>query len=171
MTLHSNGVKDVVKTEEALVIEAEEKINANLSKLSKVASKAHQLYASSLDCEVDAQITTRDGQKRIRTVQVRRALSRYQEIEAERSKKLAQLWISWEKTQSDIDELSNKLRVLFERGPSNGTSEISSNGEWADMKDLDIDPRSKQAVEDMTACEHVSPSLNSDPTRTGSVRS
>lgn len=171
MTLHSNGVKDIAKTEEALVIEAEEKINASLSKIGKVASKARQLYTSSLDCEVDTQITTKDGEQRIRTVQVRRALSRYQEIESERSKKLAQLWISWEKTQSDVDELSNKLRVLFERGPSKGTSGISSNHRRADMEDHDIDLRSKQVVEDMTACEEVRPSLNPDPTRTSSLKS
>lgn len=156
MTLHSNGVKDVAKTEEALAIEAEEKLNANFSKLSKVASKARQLYTSTLDCEVDTQITTKNGEQRTRTVHVKRALSRYQEIEAERAKKLTQLWISWEKTQSDIDELSNQLRVLFERGPSKGTGGISSNRSWTDMEDADIDRRSKQAVEDMIACEEVS---------------
>ncbi|KAI1154604.1 hypothetical protein F4825DRAFT_448360 [Nemania diffusa] len=153
VTLHSNGVKDVSKTEESLAMEVEEMINANISTLSKIGSKARQLCASSLDCEVDTQISSEDGQQRTRTLRLGSAISKYQETEAERSKQLAQLWSSWEKTQNDIDELSNTLRVLLERESFNGTSGMSSNRAWADKEDLDIDRRSRQVVEDMTACE------------------
>ncbi|GAP89506.1 hypothetical protein SAMD00023353_3800220 [Rosellinia necatrix] len=153
VTLHSNGIKDIVEIEEALATEVEEKITTNISQLNKIASKARELCASSLDCEVDTQISNKDGQQRTRTMQVGRALSRYQELEAERSSQLAQLWGSWEKAQSDIDELSNKLHELFERDSFQGTSGMSSNREWADREDLDIDRRIKQVVEDMTACE------------------
>lgn len=154
-----------------LAAEAEEKINANISTVNKMAGKARQLCAPSCDCEVDTQITSKDGQQRTRTVQVKDALKKYQELEAERSKQLAQLWSSWEKAQSDIDELSNKLHEFFERDPSQGTSGISSNSEWSNKEDLDIGRRSKQVVEDMTACEEVSPSLNPDPTLSGTLRS
>ncbi|KAI1113931.1 hypothetical protein F5Y14DRAFT_451535 [Nemania sp. NC0429] len=170
VTLHSNGVKDVAKTEEALGMEMEEKVNANLAKLSKVASKARQLYASSLDCEVDIQITAKDGEQKTRTMTVRSALSEYKDLEAQRSEKLAQLWSSWEQTQSDIDELSNKLRVFIERGMSCETSRISSNCGRADTEDLEMDHRSEQMLDDMKACEEVNPSTNPDPTWTGCFR-
>ncbi|KAI1133456.1 hypothetical protein F5Y10DRAFT_229072 [Nemania abortiva] len=153
VTLHSNGVKDVSKNEEALATEVDGGINANLSKLSKIESKARQLSASSLGYEVDVQISNKNGRQETRTEQVKIALSRYQEIETERSERLAQLWRSWEKSQTDIEELSNKLRVLFGREPPNGTSGMSSSCGRADKEDPDIERRSKQVVEDMTACE------------------
>ncbi|KAJ8120746.1 hypothetical protein ONZ43_g2624 [Nemania bipapillata] len=134
-------------------MEVDEKINANLSKLSKIRSKARQLGASSLDREVDIEISSQDGQKRTRISQIRSALSNYQEAQTERSNQLAQLWSSWEKTQADIDELSNTIRALCERESFNGTSGMSSNRDWADKEDLDAGRRSKQVVEDMTACE------------------
>lgn len=171
VTLHSNGVKDVVEIGEALAAEAEEKINANISKVNKIAVKYRQLCAPSRDCEVDTQITSKNGQQRTRTVHVRGALEKYQELEAERSKQLARLWSSWEKTKSEVDELSNQLHEFFERDPSQGTSGISSNSEWGNKEDLDIGRRSKQVVEDMTACEEVSPSLNPDPTLSGTLKS
>ncbi|KAI0102042.1 hypothetical protein GGR51DRAFT_301761 [Nemania sp. FL0031] len=151
--LHSNGVKDVSKAEEALSIEAEEKINANLFKLSKIGSTARQLAASSLDYEVDVQVTKNNGQQKTCTHQVKVALSRYQDLEAKRSKQLVHLWTSWEKIQTDIEELSSKLQVLIDCEPPTRTSGISSNRELASKEDLDIDRRSKQVVEDMTACE------------------
>ncbi|KAJ8133147.1 hypothetical protein O1611_g483 [Lasiodiplodia mahajangana] len=153
VTLHSNAVKDISKTEDALSIGAEEKINANLSKLSKIGSTARQLCASSLDYEVDVQVTKKNGQQKTRTHQVKVALSKYQDLETKRSKQLVHLWSSWEKIQTDIEELSRRLRVLIDCEPANRTSGMSSNREWSDNEDLDIDRRSKQVVEDMTACE------------------
>ncbi|KAI0479577.1 hypothetical protein F4859DRAFT_440586 [Xylaria cf. heliscus] len=153
VTLHSNGVKDVAKTEEALAADADEKIGANLSRLNRISSKACQLSTACLDCEVDAQTTDKGGQERTRTVQIRKELSRYKDLEAGRCRQLARLWRHWEDTQADINELTNKLHDLLERDPSKVTSGMFSNCEWAEKDDLDIDRRSKQVVEDMKACE------------------
>ncbi|KAI0858091.1 hypothetical protein F4860DRAFT_517149 [Xylaria cubensis] len=153
VTLHSNGVKDVSKTEEALAAEADKKISANLSKLDKIVSKACELSATCLDYEVDTLIKNRDGQERTHTVQVREVLSRHQDLEVERCRQLARLWSSWGDAQADIIELSNKLHEFFERDPSKVTSGMSSNCDWTENDDLDIDRRSKQVVEDMIACE------------------
>ncbi|RYC61265.1 hypothetical protein CHU98_g4939 [Xylaria longipes] len=153
VTLHSNGVKNVAKTEEALAAEADEKISANLSKLSKIASKARQISKTCLDYEVDVGITDKSGQERTQAAQIGKELSRHQDLEAERCRQLARLWISWENTQADINQLSNKLHRLFERDPFKVTSGMSSNCEWTDNDDLDTDRRSKQVVEDMIACE------------------
>ncbi|KAI0407600.1 hypothetical protein F4802DRAFT_518788 [Xylaria palmicola] len=153
VTLHSNGVKDVAKTEAALTAEADKKINANISKLNKIASKARQLCASSLDCEVDTLISNKDGKQITRTVQVRKALLMYQELQDGRSQQLSELWNVWEKNQAEIDDLSNKVRELFGREPPKGTSGMSSNCEWAENEDLDIERRIKQVVDDMIACE------------------
>ncbi|KAI0551951.1 hypothetical protein F4679DRAFT_114667 [Xylaria curta] len=153
VTLHSNGVKDVAKTEEALAAEADKKISANLSKLDKIASKAGELSATCLDYEVDTLITNRDGHNRTHIVQIREVLSRHQDLEVERRRELAQLWSSWDDTQADINELSKKLHELFERDASNVTSGMSSYCDWSENDDLDIDRRSKQVVEDMIACE------------------
>ncbi|KAI3317973.1 hypothetical protein HD806DRAFT_351760 [Xylariaceae sp. AK1471] len=172
LTLHSDALKQVEKIQEALTLEVGEKIDVNLAKISKITDKANQLSTSSLDCEVEQQIATKDNQQRIATVQVRAALARYQKMEAERSNQLDQLWGLWEKSQTDIDKLSNKLHNLFEREPTRGTRGMSSSScEWADQEDLDIGRRSKQVVEDMTACEEVSPSPNPDPTLSGSLKS
>ncbi|KAI1425686.1 hypothetical protein F5Y12DRAFT_355453 [Xylaria sp. FL1777] len=152
VTLHSNGAKDAAKIEKALIVDADEKVTANILKLKKVASREHELSASILDCEVDTELNNKDGQKRTVTHHARRAVSEYQKIEAERIQQLAHLWGSWEKAQANIDELSNKLHELFEREPSSETSGMSSNAECTD-KDFDIDRRIKQVVEDMTACE------------------
>ncbi|KAI0443744.1 hypothetical protein F4803DRAFT_574161 [Xylaria telfairii] len=153
VTLHSNGVKDVAKTEEALAVEAQEKISANLSKLGKIASKECQLSASCLDCEVDTQTINKDGQKGTRAMQIRKELSRHQDLDAERCRRLAQLWDCWENTQADINKLTNELHELLGRDPSKVTSGMSSNCEWAEKEDIDIDRRSKEVVEDMMACE------------------
>ncbi|KAI0450259.1 hypothetical protein F5B21DRAFT_440426 [Xylaria acuta] len=153
VTLHSNGVKDVAKTEEALAAEADKKISANLSMLNKIASKVRQLSETCLDYEFDTKTRDKYGQERAREMQVGKELSRHRDLEAERCRQLARLWSSWEKTQADINELTNKLHELFERDPSKVTSGMSSNCEWADKDDLDIDRRSKQVVEDMMACE------------------
>ncbi|KAI0413814.1 hypothetical protein F5X98DRAFT_265979 [Xylaria grammica] len=153
VTLHSSAAKDAVEAEEALVAELNEKVDANISKLNKVASRERELFASTLDCEVDTELTSKDGQKRTCTRQARRALSSYQEAEVERAKQLAQLWDSWEKTQADADELWNKFHEVVKREPCKGTSGISSNHEWADKEDFDIERRIKQVVEEMTACE------------------
>ncbi|KAI1177198.1 hypothetical protein F4777DRAFT_218751 [Nemania sp. FL0916] len=153
VTLHSNGVKDVAKAEESLAIEAEKKINANLSQLDRIATRNRQLCASPLDCEVDTQITNRNGSQRTSTMLVRRALAKYQEAEGERSEKLARLWNSWEKIQAEIDEISTKLRLDFEHAPPKGTSETTSNFEWAEKEDLSVERQSKQVVDDMATCE------------------
>ncbi|KAI2640137.1 hypothetical protein GGS21DRAFT_400490 [Xylaria nigripes] len=154
VTLHSQGVKDVAMAKETLVTEAEDRIRANLSKLNKIDAKMRQLCASSLDCEVDTQISSNNGQQRTITVQIKNVLSKYQDAEAKRSKQLAQLWDTWEVAQTGIEELSNKLHEFFERVPLNGTSGMSSlNCEWSDQEDLDIGRRSKQVVEDMASCE------------------
>jgi hypothetical protein len=156
VTLHSHGIKDVSSTEETLAAEAEEKINANISKLNTLTAKVRQLFASSFDCEVDTQICNKDGGEKTSTVQVRRALSRYEEVELERSKRLAELWGSWEKTQAEIDELSAKLRIFAEIGFSDGISEMSLNRGWAGKEDPDIERQNKQVIEEMAACEEVS---------------
>ncbi|TGJ88618.1 hypothetical protein E0Z10_g139 [Xylaria hypoxylon] len=153
VTLHSSAAKTVAGTEEALAIEMKEKVNANISLLNKVASRERELSASTLDCEVDTELTSKDGQKRTCIRQALGALSSYQETEAERTKQLTQLWDSWEKIQTDADELWNKFHELARREPRKGTSGISSNREWIDKEDFDIECRIKQVVEDMTACE------------------
>ncbi|KAI1435226.1 hypothetical protein GGR50DRAFT_694392 [Xylaria sp. CBS 124048] len=154
VSLHSKAVKDVATTEKGLVAQTEENINDNLSKLCKIDAKARQLCASSLDCEVDTQISNKEDQQRIVTVQVRNALSRYQDIEAKRSEQLAQLWEAWETAQADVEALSSNLHELFDRERANGTSGMSSsNRECSDQEDLDIGRRSKQVVEDMASCE------------------
>ncbi|KAJ2969669.1 hypothetical protein NUW58_g9929 [Xylaria curta] len=144
---------DVTNIEEALVAEAEEKFNANVSTLNEIASKARELSASSLDLEVDIKISRDNGESTNRTVRLREELSRYQELGDERAKQLDQLWSSWETAQADVDELSGKLHEFFERKPSSETRGMSSNREWADSEDIDIERRSKQVVEDMVACE------------------
>ncbi len=149
----------------------EEKVKANISKLNKVASKERELSVPFLDCEVDTELNNKYGQKRAGIEHARKAVSRYQEIEAERIQQLTHLWGSWEKAQTDINELVDKLHELFAREPFNGRSGISSNGEWTDKEDFDIDRRIKQVVEDMTACEEVSPSLKPEPTLSGSLKS
>ncbi|KAI1355248.1 hypothetical protein F5Y01DRAFT_328100 [Xylaria sp. FL0043] len=153
VTLHSNGAKKTAKFEEALVIDIEEKITANISKLEQVASRERELSTHILDCEIDTELNSKDGQKRTATQNARRAVSDYQRIETERVQQLAHLWRSWEKAQSNIDELSDKLHELFEREASNGRSGMSSNGERTDKDDFDIERRIKQVVEEMTACE------------------
>ncbi|KAI1824306.1 hypothetical protein F4861DRAFT_539189 [Xylaria intraflava] len=154
VTLHSKAMKDVAKAEAALVMEAEEKIKANLSNLYKIDTKVHQLCASSLDCEVDTQISSKNDQRRTITIQMRNALSRYRDIEAKRSQQLAQLWATWETTQTNIEGLANRFHDLLGRESPKGTSGISSvNREWSDKEDLDIGRRSKQLVEDMASCE------------------
>jgi hypothetical protein len=172
VTLHSNALKQVEETQEALTLEVEDKIDASLAKLSKIAGKTNQLSTSCFDCEVEQQISTEDNQQRMATVQVRAALSRYQELEAERSKRLSQLWGSWEKMQTNTDKLSNQLQLLFDREPAKGTRRISSlDREWADQEDLELSRRGKLVVEDMAACEDVSPSLIPNPTLSGSLKS
>ncbi|KAI0434353.1 hypothetical protein F5Y09DRAFT_268047 [Xylaria sp. FL1042] len=153
VTLHSNGAKKAAKIEEILVIDVEEKIKANISKLKEVASRERELSAPILDCEVDTELNSTDGQKRADTQNARRAVSEYQRIETERIQQLAHLWRAWEKTQSNVDELLDKLHELFEREASNGRSGMSSNGERIDKEDFDMDRRIKQVVEEMTACE------------------
>ncbi|KAF2973499.1 hypothetical protein GQX73_g225 [Xylaria multiplex] len=153
VTLHSSAAKDIAKTEEALAIETKEKVDANISRLNKVATKEHELSLSTLDCEVDAEVTREDGQKRTSPRKARIALSSYQEVEVERTKELAQLWGSWENTHTDADEVWNKFQELFKRGFCKGTRGISSNREWIDKEDFDIERRIKQVVDDMTACE------------------
>ncbi|KAI0540651.1 hypothetical protein GGR58DRAFT_521712 [Xylaria digitata] len=153
VALHSSAAKDIAKTEEALAIETKEKVSANISRLNKVASKEHELSVPTLDCEVDAQLTSKDGQERTCAGKARSELSSYQEIEAGRTKQLAQLWDSWEKTYTEADDIWNKFQELFKRELCKGTSGISSNREWTDKEDFDIERRIKQVVEDMTACE------------------
>ena len=98
-------------------------------------------------------------------------MSDYRRIEAERTQQLARLWDSWEEAQADADKLSNELDKLLECEPPNGTSGISSNCEWPDREEFDIDLRIKKVVDDMAACEEVSPSLKPDPTLSGSLKS
>lgn len=124
-----------------------------------------------LDCEVDTQTINKDGQKGTLAVQIGKELSRHQDLDDERCRQLAQLWSRWESTQADINELTNKLHDLLGRDPSKVTSGMSSNCEWVEKDDLDIDCRSKQVVEDMMACEEVSPSPNPDPIGSGSLKS
>ncbi|KAI1303294.1 hypothetical protein F5Y03DRAFT_189018 [Xylaria venustula] len=153
VTLHSNGAKNAAKAEQALAVYAEEKIKINISKLNEVASSECKLSASILDCEVDTELNSKDGQKRTVAYNARRAVSEYQRIEAERIQQLAHLWRSWESIQTNIDELSGRLHELFERGRSSGRSGMSSNGEYTAKEDFDIDRRIKQVVDDMAACE------------------
>ncbi|KAI0514559.1 hypothetical protein F5B22DRAFT_232169 [Xylaria bambusicola] len=153
VTLHSNTAKDATEVEAALAVDVEHQVKSNISKLGKIADRERELATSILDCEVDTQISNKDGQKRPSAVHVRSEVSGYQQIEAESDQKLARLWCSWEEAQADIDELSGKLHDLFEHEPSSGTSGMSSNMEWMDKEDLDIDRRIKKVVDDMAACE------------------
>ncbi|KAI0973996.1 hypothetical protein F4678DRAFT_458784 [Xylaria arbuscula] len=153
VTLHSNKTKNAAKTEQALAVYAEDKIKVNLSKLKGVVSRERQLSASILDCEVDTELNSKDGQKRTVANNAKRAVSEYQRIEAERFQQLAHLWRSWESIQTNVDELSGKLYELFDRERSSGRSGMSSNGEYTTKEDFDIDRRIKQVVDDMAACE------------------
>ncbi|KAK5628667.1 hypothetical protein RRF57_004382 [Xylaria bambusicola] len=153
VTLHSNTAKDTTEVEAALAEDVEHKVKSNISKLQKIASRERELTTSILDCEVDTQISNTDGQKRPSAVHVRSEVSRYQQIDTESVRKLAHLWSSWEEAQTDVDKLSDKLHDLFEHEPSNGISGMSSNTEWMDKEDLDIDRRIRKVVDDMAACE------------------
>lgn len=172
MTLHSSSVKKVGKTQEALTLEAEEKIDAYLAKLSAISSEERQISTSCCDVDVDTEVTTRDNQKRTVALKVSQALSEYEKNEEARSIQLSKLWRSWENTQADINKISIKLQALHVRDPDRKTREISmSNYEWAEQLDNDIGRQSKQVVEEMMACEDVSPSLDPAPNLSGSLES
>ncbi|KAI8633839.1 hypothetical protein F5Y19DRAFT_471094 [Xylariaceae sp. FL1651] len=154
VTLHSNAVTDFEKAQENMTLEMDKKIDANLLKLSEIDNEAQQLSASHLDLEVETQISDKSGQQRTSAVSIRIALSRYQKREALRTKELIRLWSSWERVQANIGELSNTIKDVFERDPPNETRGISSSHrEWIEQEDVDIGHRSKEVVEEMTACE------------------
>ncbi|KAI0202031.1 hypothetical protein F4808DRAFT_459413 [Astrocystis sublimbata] len=153
VTLHSHGLKDVAKAGSLLAVEADERLNSNLAKLHKIISEERQVSAACLDAEVDSQIKNQHGQMRSQTVQIRSELSKFRDLESERCRQLSQLWISWERTQSDINKLSKTLHALLDHDTSRLTRGIFSNVECSEKEDRDIDRCSKQALDEMAACE------------------
>ncbi|KAI1362687.1 hypothetical protein F5Y08DRAFT_355163 [Xylaria arbuscula] len=153
VTLHSNGAKDAADVGAALILDVEQKIKANLSGLQQVVLKERELTKPVLECEVETNISNEDGGGRVCAQHARSAVSDFQQIEDERAQQLARLWHSWEEAQADVDKLSGNLHQLLVREPSNGTNGMSSNCEYIDNEEFDIDLRIKKVVEDMAACE------------------